>query len=125
MTTPTIYDTDVKVSLDRLADRIDQARKLKREVAEANAFIAEVEKEVQDLILAADGTIGTIRNVPVFSLRKIESARWAQLIKNHAPLVEPYMELRMEPQLNKEKFKAEHPAIFAQYQSRMFRELPI
>lgn len=120
-----MHETDIKVSLDRLATRIDQARKLKQEVAEANAFIAEVEQEVQEAITAAGGTIGTIRNVPVFSYRPIESARWAQLAKQNEALVAPYLVPKMGFELDKEKFKADHPAIFAQYQSRTFRELSV
>lgn len=123
MTTPTIHDTDVLVPLDRLEARINQARKLKQEVAEANAFIEQVNKEVQDAILAGAGTVGTIRDAPVFSYRPIKSARWADLIKNHGALVSSYMEPEIVDQLNKEKFKAEHPAIFAQYQSRTFLSL--
>lgn len=109
-----------KVALDRVRDKVELLRKIKSEIAQAQAWEKETKAEIKALL--GDAEEGTVNGAPVVRWQKTESWAWAQFFKDNPGIARDDRFTKVEEVRvpNIEAIKAEHAGLLAQYQTRQF-----
>lgn len=108
--------------LDRVADKVNNLKKIQQEIKEAQAYEKRVKLEIKAIL--GDDEEGTINGVEVIRWQYIDDHAWGQFCKDNPVIAQQFTVTKEVTILDEEALKAsEHANLLRAYQTRQFKVL--